>query len=337
MFINISTRKRKIYSFRRFGDTGDNFKSLYRFEYENVQWISNHFLPDDTETRGGAIPKVEKMKTFLRYIGDPGFQVGVGEDIGIHRTTVSKIIWQVCCAICTKVDDWIKFPSTPDDMREAKREWQTKYKFPGAIGALDCTHVEILKPNVHGDEYLNRKGYFSINVQATANAKECFTSVDVQWPGSVHDSRIWRNSNICGVLNDNPSGAILLADEGYGLTPWLMTPFKNPTTEAEQKYNKLHTRERVLIERMFGQIKSRFPLLSSRIRVATERVPKMIIACFILHNVAKYINDEDFPIAEDDHELPEATPVPDQTREIHTLYKRGKARRNGISEIIQGY
>ena len=30
------------------------------------------------------------MEVFLRHIGDPGFQVGVGEDIGIHQTTVSK-------------------------------------------------------------------------------------------------------------------------------------------------------------------------------------------------------------------------------------------------------
>nr|CAH7750834.1 unnamed protein product [Callosobruchus chinensis] len=34
-------------------------------------------------------------------------------------------------------------------------------------------------------------GYHSINVQATCNADEWFTSVDASWPGSVHDSRIF--------------------------------------------------------------------------------------------------------------------------------------------------
>jgi hypothetical protein len=32
------------------------------------------------------------MKIFLRYMGDPGFQSGVAEDLGVHHTTVSKVI-----------------------------------------------------------------------------------------------------------------------------------------------------------------------------------------------------------------------------------------------------
>ncbi|KAJ8932433.1 hypothetical protein NQ318_023651 [Aromia moschata] len=44
------------------------------------------------ERRGGAICNVDKMKIFLRYVGDPGFQTGVGEDIGVHQTSVSKVV-----------------------------------------------------------------------------------------------------------------------------------------------------------------------------------------------------------------------------------------------------
>lgn len=32
-------------------------------------------MPEYTETRGGALSNKDKMKTFRRYIGDPGFQV----------------------------------------------------------------------------------------------------------------------------------------------------------------------------------------------------------------------------------------------------------------------
>nr|CAI5837955.1 unnamed protein product [Callosobruchus analis] len=42
-------------------------------------------------------------------------------------------------------------------------------------------HVRISKPAQFGDEYINRKGFASINVQA----QEKFTSVDVQWPKKV--------------------------------------------------------------------------------------------------------------------------------------------------------
>ncbi|CAH2021112.1 unnamed protein product, partial [Acanthoscelides obtectus] len=40
----------------------------------------------------------------------------------------------------------------------------------------------ILKPNRHGDEYINRKGKPTLNVQATCDAREMFTSVIVTWP-----------------------------------------------------------------------------------------------------------------------------------------------------------
>ena len=56
--------------------------------------------------------------------------------------------------------------------------------FLTAIGAIDCTHIGILKPKLHGDEYINRKGKSTLNIQATCDAKEMFTSVDVSWPGS---------------------------------------------------------------------------------------------------------------------------------------------------------
>nr|CAI5818056.1 unnamed protein product [Callosobruchus analis]CAI5848716.1 unnamed protein product [Callosobruchus analis] len=40
---------------------------------------------------------------------------------------------------------------------------------------------------------INRKGFAGINVQATCNAQEKLTGVDVQCPGSTHDSRIWKS------------------------------------------------------------------------------------------------------------------------------------------------
>lgn len=73
MNINIENR-RKIYKARRFGDE-NNYRALYRFSRENVEWLADHFLPDYDERRGGALNKIMQMQAFLRYIGDPGFQV----------------------------------------------------------------------------------------------------------------------------------------------------------------------------------------------------------------------------------------------------------------------
>ncbi|CAH1966428.1 unnamed protein product [Acanthoscelides obtectus] len=145
------------------------------------------------------------------------------------------------------------------ELTEAKRILQSKYKFPTAIGVIDCTHIGILKPNRHGDEYINRKGKPTLNVQATCDAREIFTSV------MSDDSRIWRNSQTRSQLINKAN--VLLGDFGYGIEPCLMTPFRNPTPGAEINYNKLLKQQRVIIERCFGQLKCRFPILQYVCRV----------------------------------------------------------------------
>ena len=58
-------------------------RSLFRFHDENVAWMSEYFLGENTETRHGrALNNKQRMEVFLRHVGDPGFQTGVGEGYG---------------------------------------------------------------------------------------------------------------------------------------------------------------------------------------------------------------------------------------------------------------
>lgn len=188
----------------------------------------------------------------------------------------------------------------------------------------------------HGGEYICRKGFASINVQATCDANEVFTSVSAEWPGSVHDSRIWRNSATCRTLRrfDN---AILLADQGYGIENCVMTPFVNPQTPEQLAYNNLFKRERVIIERCFGQLKQRFPILQNIVRLSLASVPTIIIACFILHNVAKFLNDDALDDVDDDEnnendgECGEAEANEDDINNFRLL---GQNKRNRLAELI---
>nr|CAH7728261.1 unnamed protein product [Callosobruchus chinensis] len=130
--------------------------------------MSEYFLGDSGERRGGALTPLQKLKIFLRYVADPGFQTGAATDIGVRQPTVSNVIAEVIQKIIRKYDYWIHFPSTDEEFEREKVAWQQAYNFPCAIGAIDCTHIPILKPAAHGDEYINRKGFPSLNVLATA-------------------------------------------------------------------------------------------------------------------------------------------------------------------------
>lgn len=111
-----------------------------------------------------------------------------------------------------KADEWIHFPANDQEFEEAKNLWKTKYKFPYAIGAIDCTLIPIRKPALHGDEYVCRKRFPALNVQATVNAECIFTSMDCTWTGSVHDARIWRNSAVQQAITRQTTGAVLLGE-----------------------------------------------------------------------------------------------------------------------------
>ena len=67
---------------------------------------------------------------------------------------------------------------------DIKRGFFDVCNLPNVVGAIDCTHIEIQKPAAtdYPDEYINRKGWHSINVQAICDAEFRFLDVVVKWP-----------------------------------------------------------------------------------------------------------------------------------------------------------
>ena len=74
-----------------------------------------------------------------------------------------------------------------------------------------------------------------------------------------------------------------------------MTPYLEPHTRGEQRFNSSLKQTRVIIEQVFGQVKRRFPCLATGLRVSPRRVSTIIIACAILHNKAKEFGEADMP------------------------------------------
>ena len=63
-------------------------------------------------------------------------------------------------------------------------------------GAIDGTHIPILAPWESHVEYVNRKGYHSILMQAVVDCNYLYRDVVIGWPGSIHDARVFSNSAI---------------------------------------------------------------------------------------------------------------------------------------------
>jgi hypothetical protein len=57
----------------------------------------------------------------------------------------------------------IQFKTNPSDMMSVAKGFEDKTGFPGVIGAVDGTHIEIPGPSENRSSYVNRKGNYTTN------------------------------------------------------------------------------------------------------------------------------------------------------------------------------
>ena len=90
----------------------------------------------------------------------------------------------------------MKLPETVAEVENLTQRFLEHHGFPQCIGAIDGTHIAIRQPNQNYADCINRKGFTSVNVRALCDYRYCFLDVVMRWPGSVHDSRIFLQSNL---------------------------------------------------------------------------------------------------------------------------------------------
>ncbi|CAG5000458.1 unnamed protein product [Parnassius apollo] len=154
----------------------------------------------------------------------------------------------------------------------------------------------MVKSLVIGEEFRNRKGYFSLNVQAICDTDLRFMNVIARWPGSTHDATIFNNSILRAQCDAGLFGNrwMLGALTQTGHICYLL-PIINPVTEAEKRYNEAHIKTRNVIERTFGVWKRRFPVVALTLRLSLPKVQATIIATAVLHNICRNHNLEEVP------------------------------------------
>ncbi|KAH9638842.1 hypothetical protein HF086_012795 [Spodoptera exigua] len=87
----------------------------------------------------------------------------------------------------------------------------------------------------------------------------------------------------------------------YPLKIHLLSPYLNPVTRGQQKYNDAHIKTRNVVERQYGVLKRRFPVLAVSIRLRLDTAIRVMLACCVLHDICiirkecEPINDGSIP------------------------------------------
>ncbi|KAG0421029.1 hypothetical protein HPB47_003068 [Ixodes persulcatus] len=210
------------------------------------------------------------------------------------------------------------------DSRTQKKKLHSEQELKRCV---DGTQIAIKGPSENDPPFTKaaywcRKNYYALNAmiasteflycardpasRGVCDADLGILNVDAPFPGSVHDSFVWRMSFLREAFLQGHflrEDECLLGDSGYPLEQWLLNPVPvNPAVGSDEaRFNQAHRSTRSVVERCIGMFKNRFRCLQRCRTLHNDpiRSCNIVTACSILHNACLYIN------------APEPTPEPE--------------------------
>lgn len=269
--------------------TLSQFQEYFRITSTQADYILERIGPmlEPNTKRSLSLSAKEQLLICLHWLGNGAQQHGVASMHGISKSTVCRTLNNVINVIIN-----VMFHNTvcwPPEPHGIATEFLLKGGFPTVCGCVDGTLINIDAPPIHEEVYVDRHGNHSLNVMVISGPDYTFYSANANWPGSVHDSRVLRNSAIFRHFDAGWKpfpGAVILGDSAYGLKEWLIPPLnRNPDDVVEQRFNRAHKMTRRIVENSIGILKERFPCLN-HLRLRPRKAAKVVLACITLHNIA---------------------------------------------------
>ncbi|XP_023289069.1 putative nuclease HARBI1, partial [Orussus abietinus] len=153
----------------------NEFLKHFRLSPELVMDIVNTLRPRlERERIHGLSPEV-KVLVAINFYANGSYQnpVGANMNLIVSQPSASRCIRKVTDLINQHfLRRWIRFPMTPEERQQARTAFTNAAQpFEGAIGAIDCTHINILAPREHEEAYVNHHGNHSVNVQVIVDQR----------------------------------------------------------------------------------------------------------------------------------------------------------------------
>ncbi|XP_066583798.1 putative nuclease HARBI1 [Prorops nasuta] len=278
-----------------------DFKSHFRLSKPTFELLIQKFGP--CFLRQANSPKVQPCKQLtvtLWILGNQEVYRSVSDRFGLSKDTIWKCVINVSYVLQNHIKEHIKWPGYYQLMQNANT-FAGISNFPGVVGVIDGCHIPISTPVENPNSYVNRKGFHSLVLQGICDYNRKFIDVFVGYCGSVHDARIWQNSHIKTLMDNNsqqyfPRNTHLLGDSAYPLSKFLLTPYKDNghLSLVKTNYNRKLSATRMIIERTFGLLKCRWRKLKYIYMYNVDMIPLIVSACCVLHNICIDNEEESF-------------------------------------------
>lgn len=303
--INVGSRRGAL-DFSRHADamTEKQFTRLYRLsksEFDDAILVifPDHDPAPTRKYNARAIDPRIRLAIFTRMLA--GAQIlDLWWPYHVGVSSVYNLFSDVLRRVATHVDN-VQFPRSEAECRKAADDFQRLRKSPiwGVISALDGVSVAIRCPNLDDTPtprfFYNRKGFYSICVQAACAADYSFNFFSASNCGSTHDSTAFASSGLHSLLSKSPTDpgglpdfAVVAADDAYGNgSCWgrVLTPKSGSGLTSEMDtFNYFWSKLRTIIEQAFGVLVARWGILWSPLRFNLSTNILIIESCIKMHN-----------------------------------------------------
>ncbi|XP_062084884.1 protein ALP1-like [Humulus lupulus] len=295
----------------------DKFESVFKisrktFDYicslvkEDMMAKSAHFV----FANGKSLSLCDQVAVALRRLSSGDSLVTIGDLFGVNHSTVSQVTWRFVESMEERGLHHLQWPSSEAEMTEIKSKFEKIRGFPNCCGVIDTTHITMCLPasDPAGNVWLDHEKNHSMILQTVVDADMKFRDIVTGWPGKMKDWLVFQNSNfyklsdkgerLNGKKVEISKGLeireYIIGDSGFPLLPYLVIPYEGKDLpESKIEFNKRHSATRVVAQRALARLKDTWRIIHGVMwRPDKHRLPRIILVCCLLHNIAIDMEDE---------------------------------------------
>ena len=264
---------------------------LSRSQFDQLLFLIQQDSNSEADITQCGRPRISVERQLLMvlcYLANDNSFREISDKFAVTQSCAYRVIVRMLNAINRLAPLFIKHWNDADKMTNSEK-FQALTGLCNVIGAIDGCHIRITRPPKHGDDYLNRKGYYSILLQGVCDHEGIFRDIFVGPPGRIHDARLLRTSPLFQqVASCFGNHWKLLGDSAYVCNDFqfIRTPKRDNglLTEHDRECNTRLSRGRVIIENTFGRLKCRFRRLRDVQNVNLANIVNVVVAACVLHN-----------------------------------------------------
>lgn len=232
----------------------------------------------------------EQLAIFLFVIGHNLRTRAVQDLFGYSGETISRHFNNVLNAVTS---------ISASFFRSDVVDHQSDPCFKDCVGVVDCIQMPVMVGVDEQGPFRNSdNGLLTQNVLVACSFDLRFRYVLAGWEGSASDQQVL-NAALTRPNNlQVPLGKYYIVDSKYENLPGFIAPYRGvSTSNKEEPKGMFNERHKVLhraIDRAFGALKERFPILLSAPPYPLQTQVKLVIAACALHNYVRLEKPDDF-------------------------------------------